>query len=87
VRNGALCSSSRSESCCLQHLRYQHPTCKAAVPPCSVLDPEGLFSTVGATCSVFIGLLFGFLMLQVRSGFPVGNYIDLNNPLVKPTCC
>jgi len=48
--------------------RYQHPTCKEAVPPCAALDPEGLFATAGAACSVFIGLLFGFLMLQVHSG-------------------
>ena len=47
--------------------RYQHPTCKQTVPPCPVLDPEGLFATAGAACSVFIGLLYGFLMLQVSS--------------------
>ena len=45
--------------------RYQHPTCKEAVPPCPLLDPEGLYATAGASCSAFVGLLYGFLLLQV----------------------
>ena len=45
--------------------RYQNPTCKEAVPPCPLLDPEGLFATAGAVCSAFVGVLYGFLLLQV----------------------
>ena len=35
------------------------------MPPCPALDPEGLFATAGAACSAFVGLLYGFLLLQV----------------------
>eukprot|EP01122_Echinamoeba_exundans_P010859 TRINITY_DN414_c0_g1_i4.p1 TRINITY_DN414_c0_g1~~TRINITY_DN414_c0_g1_i4.p1 ORF type:complete len:382 (-),score=20.92 TRINITY_DN414_c0_g1_i4:127-1272(-) len=45
---------------------YAYPTCHEANPPCEYFDPEGLLSTFVATCSVFIGLYYGYVLQQFQ---------------------
>lgn len=47
---------------------FSHPTCQSFKShPCYFMDPEGLFTSSGATVSVFLGLYTGILLLMLPS--------------------
>ena len=45
---------------------FSHPTCRSFKKhPCYFMDPEGLFTTIGAAASVFLGLYTGIVLLML----------------------